>query len=319
LKQVTEKTFWLESEIGNISPDQVAVLGLDGQIHLFDGSNKHYLQYLNPAGNQIGSIFCDSVSQLSNLLESTGTKFQVHISPNKSTCLNSTFGLYTPSETTIALRGIIEKDISFVTISFLDKRNTFESDPSSWWKTDSHSNSFGARSAADQILKKWNIEMFPAGTEDYINEYTDLSRRWPGIRYLEPKNRRFVRQNSSFNHEVVFDNFDSNLSKLRGRCSISSGTIASEKSLLVVGQSTMGHGLVSENISYWIRPHFRTSLVLTEDKLPSLDFLKQFTHVLFSIEERFICGGIGFDTLNSILSSHGGSDDFDSKFKEYFR
>jgi hypothetical protein len=318
LEPIIEKVTWLNSEIGSISPDSVAILGTNSQIHLFDGSNKHYFQYFDPAGYQISEKFSDSIAAHTDSLNQTNTKFQVHISPNKSTCLNKTFGLYTPNGMTVAMKRLIAENDPAVTVSFLDENGDFESDQSMWWKTDCHVNSLGAYSSALQILKKWNIDILPVATKEYVNEYTDLSYRWPGVKYLEPVNRRFFSKKSMSNHEYVYQNYDSESVKLRGRCSITVGNSATEESLLVVGQSTMGHGLVPENVSYWILPHFKTSVVLTEAQLPTLDFLSKFSHVLFSLEERFIFGGIGVDIFNSLISSQGSCEDFQANFEKFF-
>jgi hypothetical protein len=318
LEPIVEKDTWLDSEIGKISPDSVAILGTDSQIHLFDGSNKHYFQYFDPAGYQISEKFVDSITIHTKSLSQANAKFQVHISPNKSTCLNQTFGLYTPDGMTVAMKKLIAENNPAVTVSFLDENGDFESDQSAWWKTDCHINSLGAYSSALQILEKWNIDILPADTKEYVNEYTDLSKRWPGVRYLEPVNRRLFSKNSTSIHEYVYQNYDSESQKLRGRCSITIGNSAREESLLVVGQSTMGHGLVPENVSYWILPHFKTSVVLTEAQLPTLDFASKFSHVLFSLEERFIFGGIGVDTFNSFISSHGSYEDFHTNFEKFF-
>ncbi len=316
METILEKTSWLNSEIGSISPDAVAILGTDGQIHLFDGSNRHYFQYFDPAGYQIAEKFNESVTMHANSFDEMNTKFQVHISPNKTTCLNQTFGLYTPFGMTIAMKKMISENNSAVTISFLDEYGGFKADQSAWWKTDCHINSFGAYSSALQILKRWNIDILAADTKEFVNEYTDLSRRWPGIRYLEPVNRRLFIENSTSNLKYVYQNYDLEGQKLRGRCSITVGSSAREESLLVVGQSTMGHGLVPENVSYWILPHFKTSVVLTEAQLPSLDFVRQFSHVLFSLEERFIFGGIGVEPFNSLISNQGRPEDFHSNFEK---
>ena len=278
--------------VGSVSPDRVVVAGRRSRLFLFEGSNDEYAGYCDPssasAADSWVSVLRARAARLAHLPHLT------LMVPNKTTCLPQDFPLPRASDTTFLwarLRSLCVGDarLHFPTeLVAPDRRAAGWGD--GWGLVNSHWSSFGAASAALDVLSRFTLPGLPVTSVEGLSVIGgDLGHRWPGPPLLEQWTRRLELDLPA--PQILHDNADGDHGRgVVGRTIewICPGAVVDAR-LLVVGNSFAGPGLLQSELVYWLSRAFRSCVFLHTADLPA-DALSLFAPdvVLVQTIERFL-------------------------------
>lgn len=262
---------------GDISQDRVAAVGGDHRLFLFQGSNDHFRSYakiMEHPSRERGRAWANLTAQR-QAKSSTAMQVLSLFVPNPASCMPDLYPLPLPVCPTPAfqeMRGLLKDDDGVLFCDELFEASTpdFRDEVNPWLPTDSHWSEFGALLVTNSLLRRLGVSpvdthKIPIKTQFYSGDL--------GARFGE-RVGAFETQSLEFdlpNPECVYDSGSGSLDgahmgrRVEWRCP--GAPIAS--SILVVGNSFSGSGLVRLHLSYWLSRVFQRTVFLHGSSIPT--------------------------------------------------
>jgi hypothetical protein len=282
---------------GDISMDRTATVGADNMLFLYGGTNDHFQAYSRI--NEQTSIanghgWANLTAQRHERL-SASTQMLSLIVPNKATCLPDLYPLpldRVPTPGLGEMRRLLKDDTGVMFCDDLIEAslpaNRYDSSP--WKLTDSHWSDYGSLLVANSILRRIAVAPIESSWFECEPHFEDGDL---GSRFGEKVGVQVVR-------EVACDLptplcvFDSGGGSLDGasmgrRVEWECGDAPIGASILVVGNSFAGSGLLRNHLVHWFSRVFRRTVFLHAASVPT-DALDAYRPdiILFQGLERFM-------------------------------
>jgi len=282
---------------GDISMDRTATVGADNMLFLYGGTNDHFHGYsrINEQtsianGHEWANLTAERHKRLS-----ASTQMLSLFVPNKATCFPDLYPLpldHVPTPGLGEMRRLLKDDTGVMFCDDLIEAslpaNRYES--SAWQLTDTHWSDYGSLLVANSILRRLAVSPIESHWVECEPRFIEGDL---GSRFGEMVGAQIVRE-VACNLPTPRCVFDSGMGSLDGssmgrRVEWECEDAAIGASILVVGNSFAGSGLLRNHLVHWISRVFRRTVFLHAASVPT-DALNVYRPdiVLFQGLERFM-------------------------------
>ena len=296
------RSFQPSEELGNlrtgdISMDRVAIGGADQMLFLYEGTNDYFASYSRVQEQRSianGQGWANLTAERQARLSSSAQMLSLFV-PNKATCFPDLYPLpldRVPTPGWVEMRTLLKDDTGVMFCDDLIEASLPSNryDSSAWQLTDSHWSDYGSLLVANSVLRRFAVAPIES---HWVECEPQFSAGDLGSRFGEKVGVQVIR-------EVVCDLptprcvFDSGGGSLDGasmgrRVEWECGDAPIGASILVVGNSFAGSGLLRNHLVHWFSRVFRRTVFLHAASVPT-DALDAYRPdiILFQGLERFM-------------------------------
>lgn len=287
-------------QVGRISSDKVATIGLNNFAFLFQGSNQYYDAYAAQRTHERAAQWAELTDARHSQFAASGTQFLSVFVPNKATSLNELYPFLlhtreTPHWTT--LKQILRNNSGVLYFDepeaeFSGRRWT---STTFWQRVGSHWTTVGCLAAVNRILLRLGLdELDPPIVEADIEFWGDLSSRWSSTQIRERVHLAIPdgvplpglpEPNVSFDSGVVQAKVPGVVGR---RVTWQNPEARYPARISIIGNSFSGPGERPEHIAWWMSRLFKHVTFIHSNDIPSdLMELERPDVVIFQGLERF--------------------------------
>ncbi|MEJ6512589.1 MAG: hypothetical protein QNL69_10500 [Acidimicrobiales bacterium] len=282
---------------GDISLDRIATVGANQMLFLYDGSNDHFASYSRvqeQCSIANGQGWANLTAQRHERLSSSAQMLSLFV-PNKATCLPDLYPLpldRVPTPGWVEMRRLLKDDTGVMFCDDLIEAslpaNRYDSSP--WQLTDSHWSDYGSLLVANSVLRRFAVAPIES---HWVEREPQFIAGDLGSRFGEKVGVQVVRE-VACDLPTPLRVFDSGGGSLDGasmgrRVEWECEGAPIGASILVVGNSFAGSGLLRNHLVHWFSRMFRRTVFLHAASVPT-DVLDTYRPdiVLFQGVERFM-------------------------------
>jgi len=278
--------------MGLVAADRAAVMGLNHQAYIYQGSNKHYDAYFDQNLARLAVSWCNLTTERHQRIVAAGSLVLSLFVPNKATCIPQAFPQPIPEGGTPMwrrLKHLLKPDPgSLFSLQSVDASS--QAMLGAWLRTDSHWSQTGCLIAVNEILERLALpllEFLP--TTDYSKFSGDLSSKWDGQLLTEMRKDLICPEVNSIVPELEFDNYQGVREHFGRHVRWVNHGAKFKVDVTVVGNSFAGPGSSSRELTWWLARLFRSVTFLHMASIPT-DVLEMTDCdvLIFQTVERFM-------------------------------
>lgn len=290
---VTAPNGW--PRIGEISPDRTVIMGRQGFVFLFSGTNNYYEMFGTPRDVPAADAWAELTAQRHRAAGRTSVMRSLFL-PNKASCLPDLYPALLPnpeiplfSQMKSLMRG--DRSVLFgnrlAELAAVDHRSAAHP----WRFADSHWSPRGAHETFNEVVSSFGLARLPVRWVAQDSQYVsaDLENRWPGRPLREF--RDVMPTGDWATPTLAFDSGGGReLTAITGRRLVwENPTPLVDASVLLIGNSFCFLGTDPGQLTWWAARMFRTTTFLHSNAVPA-DAIAAIRpdFVLFQTVERFV-------------------------------